>query len=363
MSILPCQMLRRMVLGLNPMILADDRINEKQIQPSSIDCRLGNVAYRMRTAAIPKKGEKISDLIKAHSLYAFELNQKSILERGGCYIIPLKERLYLPDEFCAVFSPKSSIGRVDVFVRVLADDVPRYDRTRYGYAGPLYLEIVPLSFSVNVAPDLEMVQMRIRRRDSGIYINTECILAMHSDRGLVYDNDGIIKKALIENSALYLGVDLKREIIGFEARENLSKELDLGKKYFYGADDFWIPIKGPREELILTPDHFYLLSTKERVRTPPECAVEVAAYSENTGEFRSHYAGFFDPGFGGDSGTSAVLEIRPRDVHFRITDGQQICKMVFEEMTEIPDTLYGKTGSHYVGEGPSLSKHFLKNQW
>lgn len=362
MSILPYQMLRKIISGSNPMIFSDDGIKDSQIQPSSVDCKLGDVAYRMRTAAIPKKGEKISDLIRAHSIYSFELSKDSILEWGSCYIVPLREKLCLPDDFCAVFSPKSSIGRTDVFVRVLADDVPFYDRTHYGYEGPLYLEIVPLSFSIQITSGLEMVQMRIRNR-SDIYVNTDDLLVIHSEYGLVCDDDGIIKKPIIENGALYLGVDLKRDVVGFEARENLSKELNLSKKYFYDAKDFWMPIRGPLEELILIPDHFYLLSSKERVRIPPNYAVEVAAYSENTGEFRSHYAGFFDPGFGGEKGTSAVLEIRPRDVHFRITDGQQICKMMFEKMIAVPETLYGKTGSHYTGVKPSLSKHFKPDQW
>lgn len=360
--VFPSQILMNFIEGSSPIIVADDAIGERQIQPASLDLRLGNVAHCMKAVGIPKPGEKIKDLIERCRAYSFNLNERGILEKGCQYIIELKEGLRLPKDFFAVFSPKSSIGRVGVFVRVLMDDTQRYDRTKRGYQGNLYLEIIPLFFSIKVSENLSLVQIRIKEKNS-ILTNAE-LQIVHSNHGIVYDKDEKIMRADTEDDGLYLNIDLSSEIIGFEARGNSSEIIDLSKENHYIAEDFWNPIKGPREECILGRDHFYLLSTKERIKIPDDYSAEMVEYSLGIGEFRVHYAGFFDNGFGGERGTSGVLEVHVRDVPVRVFDNQRICKMVFEKTYETPQKLYGtKTGSHYVGSGPSLSKYFKKGQW
>lgn len=369
--ILPYQNLKDVISGHDPMIISHKGISESQIQPATLDCKLGDRAYRMSTAMIPKPNETILEMIEQYAIYDFEIKEGSVLEPNACYIIPLRERLRLPYGFFAVFSPKSSIGRVDVFVRVLSDNNPAYDCVKPGYCGPLYLEVIPLSFMVGIAPDLEITQFRIKNRNQGMnggFLSNEELMIAHSKYGLIYSNGGLIlsgNEVVVDNNSLYFHVDLDRAIIGFQAKNNPIQQIDLFRKDYYDAEDFWIPLKKPKnKELVLSPNRFYLLTSKERVKIPPPYASEIITYDISMGEFRSHYAGFFDNNFGGESGTNVVLEVRARDVPFRLYDGQPICQMVFERTTEIPEKLYGQSiGSHYTGAAPSLSKHFKKVQW
>lgn len=360
--VFPSQTLRKLAKGSSPVIISDDSIEECQIQPASLDLKLGNVAHCMKAVGIPRPGETTKDLIERCRLYSFRLEERGVLEKGCQYIIELKERLSLPNNFFASFSPKSSIGRIGAFVRVIMDDTQRYDKTRTGYKGSLYLEINPLFFSIKVSEGLSMVQMRIKERDS--FLSDTDLKIAHSYQGLVFDKQGNHTDIVIEDGGVYLGVDLSLETIGFEARGNSHEIIDLTKEDQLDPEEFWVPIKGPREEVILAKDRFYLLSTKERIKIPAEFSAEMAEYALKIGEFRAHYAGFFDNGFGGEKGTSGVLEIQARDANMRFFDGQRICKMVFEKTREIPDKLYGrKMGSHYIDPGPKLSKHFKEGQW
>lgn len=369
--ILPYQKLRDVILGHDPMIISDKGISDSQIQPATVDCKISDRAYRMSTSMIPKHNESILEMIKKYSIYDFEIKEGSVLEPNACYIIPLQERLRLPYGFYAVFSPKSSTGRTDIFVRVLSDCNSAFDCVKPGYSGPLYLEIIPLSFMVGIAPGLEMTQLRIKSRSKGIndgFLTNEDLMLAHSNFGLVCSSGGIAlsgEDVVIKNDSLYFHVDLDRGIVGFQAKNNPIQQIDLFRKDYYDADDFWIPIKKPKNgDLVLSPNHFYLLTSKERIKVPPPYAAEIVTYDTSTGEFRTHYAGFFDNNFGGEHGTNAVLEVRARDVPFRIYDGQPICRMVFEKTSEVPEKLYGASiGSHYTGTGPSLSKHFKKVQW
>lgn len=369
--ILPYQKLKEIILGHDPMIISDKGISDSQIQPATIDCRIGDRAYRMSTSMIPKSNEKIKEMIEKYAIYDFEIKEGSVLEPNACYIIPLRERVRLPYGFYGIFSPKSSTGRVDVFVRVLSDCNPAYDCVKPGYSGGLYLEVIPLSFLVGIAPDLEMTQLRVKNTNKGTnggFLSNEELMIAHSKFGLVCSSGGMVVPSgdmVIKNDSLYFHVDLDREIVGFQAKNNPVQQIDLFRKNHYEMEDFWIPIKKPKNgDLVLSPNHFYLLTSQERVKIPPPYAAEIVTYDTNTGEFRSHYAGFFDNNFGGENGTNAVLEVRARDVPFRINDGQPICRMVFEKTTEVPEKLYGASiGSNYTGTGPSLSKHFKKVQW
>ena len=373
--ILPYQTLKSVINGSDPMIISDKVISDSQIQPATVDCRIGDRAYRMSTAMLPKRNEKVLEMIDKYAIYDFEIKEGSILEPNACYIVPLREKLRLPYGFYAVFSPKSSTGRLDVFVRVLSDCNSAYDCVKPGYSGNLYLEIIPLSFMVGIAPDLELTQFRIKSLNKGInginggFLSDEELRITHSEHGLVYSNGGFIlsgnDEVVIKNDSLYFHAELDREIVGFQAKKNPIQQIDLFRKKYYELEDFWIPVKRPKNgELVLSPDCFYLLTTKEKVKIPPSYAAEIVTYDINVGEFRTHYAGFFDNNFGGEKGTNVVLEVRVRDVPFRLYDGQPICRMVFEKTTEVPEKLYGADiGSHYTGSGPKLSKHFKDYQW
>ncbi|MFQ5661750.1 MAG: 2'-deoxycytidine 5'-triphosphate deaminase [Candidatus Paceibacteria bacterium] len=365
--ILPYQKLKDMIFGNSPMIISNgSNIKESQVQPATIDCRLGTRVYRMSAAMFPKPGESVNNLIEKYCRFDFELKEDSILEPNAIYIVPLQEGFNLTDEFSAFFSPKSSTGRTDVFVRVLSNDMQHYDVVRPGYRGEIYLEIVPLSFSVGIKPSLELVQFRIRVQDKSRFLCDNDLRLLHAKHGLIYSNDGKVipvQDAKLHNSGLYFHVDLKRDIVGFQALSNPIDKIDLFRTNHYESEDFWIPIHSKNGEIVLQPGCFYLLASKEKVKIPQECAAEISIFEASIGEFRSHYAGFFDNAFGGELGTNVVLEVRARDVPCRIYDGQPICKMNFEMTTEIPEKLYGQTGSNYTGSGPSLSKHFKKIEW
>jgi len=363
--ILPMQTLRGIAQGVaeDPMIRSRrGAISDAQIQMATVDCSLGDRVYHMNVAALPSQGERVADLIDRFSPFNFAIQETgTMLTRGVCYLVPLNESLALAKQFSAVASPKSSIGRTDTFVRVIVDHETQYDRTEAGYNGPLYLEIMPLSFNTIITPGLEMTQFRVRDREE--LLSDGALAALHSEYGVIHGKDGGVMPlddVEIFNRGYFFHIDLSRDVVGFEAKANPTACLDLSGNGHHEVEDFWIPIKRPRnDDLVLTPGRFYLLTTKERVRIPPTCCAEIVPYDVSSGEFRSHYAGFFDNGFGGKAGTHVVLEVRARDVPQRLYDGQRICRMVFERTQEVPNRLYGQgAGSHYTGGGPSLSKHF-----
>jgi dCTP deaminase len=335
-------------------------LEEGQIQIASFDCRLGDIVYAMKSAALPQN-ETVADLIKRYKRYDFALsmNQEHVLERGVCYLIPLKEHLTLGNDLRVVFSPKSSTGRCDVFVRVVTDHSPFYDKTPFGYSGRLYLEVIPISFNIRIKEGLELTQGRVMSRTTQPITNEE-ISVLHSKYGIMRDGKGdpVSNAELdIRDNGLYYRVDLDRDVVGFRSEESPIDELDLTRVEQNPAR-FWTPIFKPRDgALVLNPGRFYLLTTKERTVIPPEVCGEIVPFDLSSGELRPHYAGFFDNGFGmGSNGTTGVLEIRCQTVPFRIVDGQPICRMRFFKTLEIPTELYG---GHYTKSGPSLSKHFM----
>ncbi len=354
------------------MIFSLRDIADKQLQPASIDLTLGDRVYRTSSSFLPNANETVWEILKQRTLYDFELKPGTILEPNSSYIIPLAEYVDLAPGIYAYANPKSSIGRVGLFVRLLADKTPRFDYIPPGYKGQLYLEVIPLDFVVKVHPGLACNQIRFR--SVGRYKANEAEMRLaHTKHGLLFSQDGTPipqDKLIIGEGGLMLTADLdNRDIIGYHAKHDTTKAIDLGLLNEYDPSDFWTPIERPKNgELILVPNNFYLLASNERISFPPEFAGEMASYDPASGEMRSHYAGFFDPGFGfagsdDSAGTTAVLEVRAHNVPFRLTHGQIICKMIYEKMIQVPEVLYSTAlGSTYTGVGPKLSKHF-KQTW
>ena len=307
-----------------------------QLQPSSIDLRLGIEAFRIRASFLPRPGETVASKLDDLVLHKFDLKDGAVLETGCVYLVPLLESFSLPPDLAASASPKSSTGRLDVFTRVIADWVPAFDQMPAGYHGKLYAEICPQTFPILVRTGSRLTQVRFRRGPQP------------DARARVVD----------------LSVDLSsatQGLIGYRAKRHTGV-IDLDQPGAYDTADFWEPIqqgKG-RGRLILDPNQFYILASKEAVTVPPDEAAEMVPFNPLVGEFRVHYAGFFDPGFGStDGGARAVLEVRSHTVPFILEHGQTIGRLVYEPMTERPDVLYGADlKSNYQGQGLKLGKHF-----
>jgi len=359
-TVLSDQELTAIITGEAPFITTkrEGGIAPDQIQASSLDLTLGRRVFGMGVASLPRDGISVAELVKRRQ-YEFTLDpgQDGFLHRGYTYVVDLNEQLTLPEGFSAKFSPKSSTGRTDVFVRVLADGVSRFDHVPEGFRGNLYLEITPLSFPVLIRPDLALVQMRIRNGDARL--SGRDVAIMHSHKGIFLDKKGSVipmndlKQA---EHGIYLHVDLDRDIVGFVSRGNVTDALSLSSKEVNDPLEYWEPIPRPRSRLIIDRDRFYLLSTKERIRIPTNLCGDIAPYDASTGEFRTHYAGFFDPGFGGEDGIVGVLEVRGREIPHSLRDDDPICLMVFEQVGTVIKPYQG----HYQHLGPSLSKHFEK---
>lgn len=366
---LPYEHILEMTGGDSPAISSSTKIDPKQIQPASLDCTLGDKAYRVVSSFLPRKGETISELLKTRTLYDFTLGGDSVLEPHVPYIVPLRESFKLPAGVMAKSNPKSSIGRIDVFVRLLTDHTSQYDVIPEGYDGPLYLEIIPQSFLIRVHPGTSMSQVRFFRHRS--LLASVDYRTLQEQQGILFDTDGnkVPPDQLeVHEGGVLLHSDLSlRDIIGYRAKGNATEVIDLSRVGAYDPVEFFEVIERPKSgELVLEPKSFYLLATRERVAFPPDYAGEIAPYDPSSGEMRSHYAGFFDPGwgFGPDlKGTTAVLEVRAHDVPFRLTDGQSICTMRYEAMAAPPKSVYGSAvQSNYRAQGPKLAK-FFKNTW
>ncbi len=316
-------------------ILTESPLADTQVQPASLDLRLGATAYRLRASFLPGDGRSVEDCLPDVVMHKIDLRGGAVLETGCVYLVPLKETLNLSGGISAAANPKSSTGRLDVFTRVICDGATQFDGIDAGYSGPLYVEIAPRTFSILVRPGDRLVQMRFRYGSPKV-LSTQTVS---------------IDLAGIDDSG----------IIGWRARRHAGL-VDVSGINAHKALDYWEPLKSPDEKLILDPDEFYILASKESVIIPEDCAAEMAPIAPEIGEFRAHYAGFFDPGFGmaraGGEGSRAVLEVRGRDVPFLLRHGQPVAKLVFEPMSAVPQTLYGTNGSHYQAQGLRLSKHF-----
>ena len=341
-------------------------VDARQLQPASLDLRLGMTAYRIRSSFLPGR-ETVAEKLAYLTMYELPLTPSAILERGHVYLIPLLEELALPEHVYAKANPKSSTGRLDVFTRVITDAHQRFDDIRPGYRGQLYLEIFPRSFTIKVCRGLSLNQLRLFTGNGGV--DDADLLRLYESQPLLYGEGGqpLPLDDVHVDGGLFMGVETagpNGAVIGYKARKN-SDIIDLAQEDFYGPWDFWEPIRCvSRRPLILEPEEFYVLASKERVCVPPDYAAELMAYDAGSGELRTHYAGFFDPGFGYDGkggrhGAKAVLEVRPHDVPFLIEDGQLFCKLCLERTIETPETMYGEgLASHYQGQTLKLSKQF-----
>jgi len=342
--------------------LPDDSV--KQLQPASLDLRLGAKAYRLRSSFLPTD-ETVDSKLERYAMGAeLDLRDGAILERNTPYLIPLEESLELPGDVRAKANPKSSIGRLDIFTRVITDRGARFDEIRWGYTGALFLEVFSRTFTIRVQSGQALNQLRLIQGRSRLA--DEEILARQEHRPIVVNDAGPIRV----DSGLFLSLDLdgdERGFVGYRARKN-SQLLDLTVIGGADPDLFWEPVRTEKgsSRLILEPEEFYLLMSREAVAIPPDLAAEMNAYDPTSGELRTHYAGFFDPGFGYSDeapqrGSRAVLEVRAHDVPFVVEHGQPICTLGFERMLEEPQILYGEViGSSYQGQADFLSKYFLR---
>ena len=342
--ILPCQAIGRLITD-GTLQLAKPAI-EGQIQPASLDLRLGATAYRVRASFLPGPDVAVDGKLKELALHEIDLKEGAVLEVGCVYLVPLLESLVLPAGLSAACNPKSSTGRLDVFTRVITDGCSAFDQIEPGYEGPLYAEICPQTFPVLVRTGSRLSQIRFRE-----------IASAGVSQTLDDEVDGII------SLSVNLAGDPDTGFVGYRAKRHTGL-VDVDKPGALDVLDFWEPIHARGStQLILDPDQFYILASKEAVTVPPTHAAEMIPFNPLVGEFRVHYAGFFDPGFGyseaGGEGSKAVLEVRSHKVPFILEDGQIIGQLIYERLTETPDEIYGAgIGSHYQAQGLKLSKHF-----
>ena len=339
---------------------SEDALDADQIQPASVDLRLGSIAYRVRSSFLPGRDRTVAECLDEMVMHRVDLSTGAVLEKSCVYIVPLQESLDLPHGLAAGGNPKSSTGRLDVFTRLITDYGVEFEQVPAGYSGPLYAEIAPLTFSVQVRRGSRLSQLRLRA-GKPVIDDAEHII-LHAKKRLV-ERD--LAEHEIKNG-VPVSVDLSGEmsdgLIGYRAKRH-SGVVDIDKSGAHLLKEFWEPLYAHNKSLILDPGEFYILVSKEAVHVPLDYAAEMVAYDTLVGEFRVHYAGFFDPGFGapeaGGIGARAVLEVRSFDVPFLLEDGQNVGRLVYESMLERPEIIYGQgVKSNYQAQGLKLSKHF-----
>jgi len=356
-GIFPAHMIK--ALSRDGVIGADAPFDADQIQPASLDLRLGAVAHRVRASFLPGPELTVAEKLEQLRLHTVALGDGAVLETGCVYIVPLQERLMLPEDIAAAANPKSSTGRLDVFTRVITDRGRAFDTVPAGYRGPLYAEISPRTFPVLVRSGSRLSQIRFRR--GAAIIDDTALTVLHRQTRLVNED------APVFAGGVQVSIDLEGQgpdgLVGFRAKRH-SAVIDMDKKDACDVLDFWEPIYARGSgALVLDPNEFYILVSREAVCVPPDTAAEMVPFDPLVGEFRVHYAGFFDPGFGfdaaGGSGSRAVLEVRSHEVPFIVEHGQTVGRLVYERLAERPESLYGQgIGSNYQAQGLKLSKHF-----
>lgn len=363
-GILPVQDIREAVeVG---MISAAVPITESQLQPASLDLRLGRRAWRVQSSFLPGTEMRVEDKLDRLAMHQIDLDGGAVLERGCVYIVELQERLALQDDVSAMANPKSSTGRLDIFTRLITDGALEFEAVASGYQGPLFAEISPRTFSVLVRPGSRLSQLRLRRGPA--LMSDDAMKDLQRSVGLVSGTDDVDIRDGVALS-VNLAPAAKDGIIGWRARKHAGL-IDIDAPASCQVDAFWERLTNAdlvAGGLVLHPDEFYILASREFVTVPRDHAAEMRAYDTRVGEFRAHYAGFFDPGFGmrelGAGSTRAVLEVRSHDVPFLIEEGQTVCRLVYEPMAAEPDSLYGTSGSgsNYQSQGLRLAKHFMQD--
>ena len=328
-GILPCQSIDELIA--RDAITSQTPFDIDQVQPASLDLRLGARCWRVRASFLPGRHRRVLERLSDVAMHELDLTQGAVLEKGCVYIAEIQERLALPHNIAARGNPKSSTGRVDVFVRLLTDNSRAFDDVEAGYDGPLFIEIAPQTFSVLVRAGTRLNQLRLKRGEPA------------------------------KLSIRSVGVDLSPGVVGFRGRRHAGV-IDLDHEDGHDPRDFWEPLETRHGELLLDPGEFYILASKDDIEIPALEAAEMTPIDPSVGEFRVHYAGFFDPGFGteeaGAVGSKGVLEVRSHETPFLLEDGQTVARLVYEPLTARPVRLYGEGGSHYQRQGLKLSKHF-----
>jgi len=349
-GVLPDRQITAMIDG--GQITATEPVTPAQVQPASLDLRLGSVAYRVRASFLAGPGRTVADRLERFRMHRMDLTGGAVLEKGCVYVVPLMEGLALPAGVSAAANAKSSTGRVDCLTRVITDHGVEFDRIPDGYAGPLYAEICPRSFSVLVEPGLALNQIRFRR-GRAVLSDAE-LAARHADTPLV-DGQAVISDGLGFSVDLTPGTG---GVVGYRAKPHTGV-IDMTRVGAHDPGQFWETMTGDEGGIILDPGAFYILVSREAVTIPPDCAAEMSPYLAMVGEFRVHYAGFFDPGFGHGVPARGVLEVRCHEAPFVLEHGQVVGRLVYERMAALPDRLYGgDIASNYQGQGLKLSKHF-----
>lgn len=353
-GVLPAQALRQLIV--QGALTAQPAIRKDQIQPASLDLRLGPVAYRVRASFLAGTGRTVQQRLDEFTMHKVNLAEGAVLEKNCVYVIPLAEQLALPHGVTAVANAKSSSGRLDLLTRTITDGGSEFDRIPEGYQGPLYAEVCPRSFSVLVREGQRLNQIRFRQGQA--VLSDDELSALHAV-------DPLVSGEAVISEGLGFSVDLKPAtgtLVGYRAKPHTGV-VDLDKIGHYPASDFWEELHTTDGRIILDPGAFYILVSRESVTIPPDYAAEMAPYLAMVGEFRVHYAGFFDPGFGhsaaGGAGSRGVLEVRCHEAPFVLEHGQVVGRLVYERMSERPETLYGAgIASNYQGQGLKLAKQF-----
>ncbi|KAA0972431.1 2'-deoxycytidine 5'-triphosphate deaminase [Aureimonas fodinaquatilis] len=340
-------------------IVAAQAFASDQVQPASLDLRLGDRAYRVRASFLPGRQRTVADALERFSLHVVDLQAGAVLETGCVYIVPLMESLNLPETVRAAANPKSSTGRLDIFTRVITDRAQEFDKVGAGYSGQLYLEISPRTFPVVVRQGSRLSQIRFR--SGRAELSGEELAQLHLAEKITNSTD-----ANISGGGIALSVDLNGDetgLIGYRGKRHTGV-IDVDRRAAHQVSEFWEPLyRSKSGELVLDPNEFYILVSEEAVHVPPDYAAEMTPFDPLVGEFRVHYAGFFDPGFGhqaaGGGGSRAVLEVRSHEVPFILEHGQIVGRLIYERMASRPEKLYGSDlNSNYQAQRLKLSKHF-----
>ncbi len=359
-GILPYQALQALLAA--GQIVAAEPLQPDQVQPASLDLRLGATAWRVRASFLPGPRNQVMERVRQLDGYPIDLTNGAVLERGCVYVVPLLESLALAPDLAAFANPKSTTGRLDILTRVIADHGFVFDQVPAGYQGPLFAEITPRTFSVVARPGDRLTQLRVRRGQPAL---AEAEVTRLLAEGSLVGGPSEALAPTDRDKGVAVSIDLAGSgpdaLIGFRARKHTDR-IDLRRIAHYDPLEFWEPLHAARHpSLVLDPNDFYILATQEAVRVPPNLAAEMVAYDTAVGEFRVHYAGFFDPGFGWGAGAEsrAVLEVRSHEVPFMLEHGQTIGWLRYERMAAAPELLYGAgMKSNYQGQALKLAKQF-----